>query len=376
MKVNVVSEEVKTFRIDDDMFDVLSYLKENSIAIVVDKDNALKGLVSQYDTTQYFRMQAEDMMLIQDIEESINDHVKASFTDEQGSPQEKKLYSAINKITNSPVLKNYKSFLNQYKNNSKQDFEIQEEIISELVSNDENQLELEDLSFDQKINLLLRSPQWDEYGINFGIDKSDLRHLLEAVRDVRNKLAHFRGEASKIEITHLQECVSLMKKFPPILAEATEDDIREPSEQEIKEQVASLDNTSEDSSISEEEIDEYESRYTPLGGYLKGHSKNADKVRLTFAQVAAIIDDDLPPSAYKHRAWWTNDRNHTQANTWLDAGWRATYLNMNNETVTFVRSKEQDQRYIYFFSEVLQELREREFNMRNDVNPNGASWIY
>jgi hypothetical protein len=34
--------------------------------------------------------------------------------------------------------------------------------------------------------------------------------------------------------------------------------------------------------------------------------------------------DGLPPSAHRHRAWWSNERkgNHVQAAAWLEAGRR------------------------------------------------------
>jgi CBS domain-containing protein len=377
LTINHASEDIKPHRVDDDIFAVLSYLREKPIAIIVNRDDTIEGLVSQYDTTQYFRSQAEDMMLIEDIEQSVNDHISAAFTNDKGDLQTDRLQSVINEITNSPVLKSYKGFLRRYQNYSDQKFSVDEEIIAKAAEIQSAKLTLDRLTFDQKITLLLHDDNWSSYGFHFGMERGDLLTLLEAVRDVRNKLAHFRGEATKVETSHLTQCVNLMKRFPPILPEATEEKIPEPSEQEIQEQVAAVEaDGGQDGDITDEEIEEdYESRYAPLTSYLKAQSKKSDKVRLTFSQIATIIGDSLPPSAFNHRAWWANDLNHTQANAWLDAGWRATYLNMSNETVTFARSEEQDQKYIAFYSNILRELRKRKFDMR-DVNPVGAPWIY
>jgi hypothetical protein len=43
---------------------------------------------------------------------------------------------------------------------------------------------------------------------------------------------------------------------------------------------------------------------------------------MSFAQVSRIIGEELPPSAFKHPAWWGSDPKHTQA-VWLDVGYLA-----------------------------------------------------
>jgi hypothetical protein len=61
------------------------------------------------------------------------------------------------------------------------------------------------------------------------------------------------------------------------------------------------------------------SRYDPLRHHLA--SQRSSVVRLTFAEVEALVGP-LPASATRYPAWWANDRSHTQAAAWLDAGWR------------------------------------------------------
>ncbi len=43
------------------------------------------------------------------------------------------------------------------------------------------------------------------------------------------------------------------------------------------------------------------------------------RIEMTFAELAQVIGEQLPPSAYQHPAWWGSDPKHTQA-VWLDAG--------------------------------------------------------
>lgn len=45
-------------------------------------------------------------------------------------------------------------------------------------------------------------------------------------------------------------------------------------------------------------------------------------ITLTFKQIEEIIGFELPESATKHaEAWWSNNKDHSQAVAWLDAGY-------------------------------------------------------
>ncbi|MEV7801720.1 hypothetical protein AB0O28_02085 [Microbispora sp. NPDC088329] len=61
-------------------------------------------------------------------------------------------------------------------------------------------------------------------------------------------------------------------------------------------------------------------QYERLARHLRQDGR--EHVGMTFAQVARVIGAELPPSAYKHSAWWASDPKHTQA-VWLDAGYTA-----------------------------------------------------
>ncbi|MFP4051702.1 MAG: DUF6884 domain-containing protein [Thermoplasmata archaeon] len=74
------------------------------------------------------------------------------------------------------------------------------------------------------------------------------------------------------------------------------------------------------------------SKYEPLGEYLRDLDK--DRVLLSFEEIEDILGADLPKSARKHSAWWSNG-GHSQADAWMDAGWRVEDLNQNDEEVVF-----------------------------------------
>lgn len=78
------------------------------------------------------------------------------------------------------------------------------------------------------------------------------------------------------------------------------------------------------------------SKYQPLLQFLS--SMSASPLRLSFRDVEAILGFSLPPSAFKHDAWWSNDEEgHSQARGWLKAGWRTSTVDLATRKVTFER---------------------------------------
>jgi hypothetical protein len=61
-------------------------------------------------------------------------------------------------------------------------------------------------------------------------------------------------------------------------------------------------------------------KYDPLRDHLR--SVRGRTWIATFRDIETVIGDRLPASAYKYQAWWSNDRSHIQAHSWLEAGWR------------------------------------------------------
>ncbi len=77
-------------------------------------------------------------------------------------------------------------------------------------------------------------------------------------------------------------------------------------------------------------------KYEPISQSLSSSGK--DVILLSFSEIEKIMNDSLPASARKYRAWWSNDKStHTQANAWLEAGYKAERVDMNEETIIFRR---------------------------------------
>lgn len=78
-------------------------------------------------------------------------------------------------------------------------------------------------------------------------------------------------------------------------------------------------------------------KYDPLGHYLE--SRAADSVDANFAQLEDILGFPLPPSAYRHQAWWANETHgsHSHSRSWQDAGFQTSDVNLSRRTVRFER---------------------------------------
>ncbi|WP_404443402.1 hypothetical protein LG307_14685 [Sutcliffiella horikoshii] len=81
-------------------------------------------------------------------------------------------------------------------------------------------------------------------------------------------------------------------------------------------------------------------KYQPLCTYLSNTKPDKNSLTLTFEDIEQILSFKLPLSAYKHNAWWANERQgHVQAKAWLQAGWK-TSDTVLGKTITFIRNKE------------------------------------
>lgn len=63
-------------------------------------------------------------------------------------------------------------------------------------------------------------------------------------------------------------------------------------------------------------------------------------IKLSFEEVEHIIQDSLPPSAFKHsEAWWSNNKDHSQAVSWLEAGYETDYVSdtCKDKHIVFVK---------------------------------------
>lgn len=79
------------------------------------------------------------------------------------------------------------------------------------------------------------------------------------------------------------------------------------------------------------------SKYAPLATYLSKSGR--ETLSMSFAEIERIIGADLPPSAFKHRPWWSNNpSNSVITYAWLEAGYLTEQVDMAGQTLVFRKS--------------------------------------
>ncbi len=80
------------------------------------------------------------------------------------------------------------------------------------------------------------------------------------------------------------------------------------------------------------------SKYLPLSNWLSNQAAFKPTVHCVFDEIENLIGSTLPSTARKNAAWWSNNANrHVQANAWLNAGFKTDSVDLEKESVTFIR---------------------------------------
>lgn len=359
LKVRDVVVNAPVYSAEDDLFDILDRMKDTNAVLVVENFGAgpdLVGIVTSYDTAEYFRKRTEDLMRVEDIELMIRDFIKEAYILKDGSPDNARLDAVIAKHTkpmNTSDGRKGKSF---------------------------DQLSLYDY-----ITILTLEETWEFYKEIFGVQRGSINELLQGIREVRNSLAHFRDSISaeqrdklkfgvewltrcQEEYQALKEQKALQKQYENWASNAV-NTLEKYTPSNLHQATGSTD-------FAITEAATVGGRYAALADWLQSQPGRIDTIQLTFNQVEEIIETDLPASARNHRAWWANDSvGHSHSQLWLEAGWRTTYINLTEGKITFSRIREREKAYITFFSKLLDEFRKKaDFSIR-EASPDGASWI-
>ncbi|MCI0644211.1 MAG: DUF4268 domain-containing protein [Chloroflexi bacterium] len=392
-KLRVEHARVKPdeFRHDADLFELLNRLQDTYAVLIVDGERRLIGIVTNYDTAEYFRRRAEDMMLVEDIETMLKDYIQAAYATDDGGIDEARLDRAVQKITDSGQAhrKKFEKALSHYLALESGGGKVKlndaslQEVFERHFDDKRPAQKFSELTLYEYIELLLDESSWTRYRPIFNLDRSAIRTLLDKVRDTRNILAHFRREITLAQHDHLRFAAdwlahyqdAIMDLFTP-RATSPAMAVREP---QATYQAGSSQAASELPVIAplEDEVDPRESRYAPLAIWLQNQPPNESQVTLTFADIERIIENKLPGSAYEHRSWWANDSfSHVQSQQWLEVDWRVALVNMSNHTVHFARIQERQKAYIDFFSELVSELKQQPGFDQLQVRPDGVNWYW
>jgi hypothetical protein len=81
------------------------------------------------------------------------------------------------------------------------------------------------------------------------------------------------------------------------------------------------------------------SKYEALGQFLR--QQRTSEIPMTFAEIERVTETRLPPSARKHRPWWSNNpKNSVMTKVWLEAGFRTEQVDMERGRLVFRRTQD------------------------------------
>lgn len=359
--VRDAAQRVRSYAADADLLATLDDIYRDNFALIVD-ESRLIGIVTTADMAVFFREYAQDLMLIEGIESRVKDAIRALYVgDDDG------LDSAIVTVTDRAAdirkklpgaIKAYLAKANFSPPPTGTDTDALAEAEKRLGLQEPGK-KFEDLTFDEFTNVLLRHARAPR--LPQSKDVSELRALLQQVRDARNKLAHFRGELTSVERRTIQFAAEWLENNLPAL----------PAETPLLKPLL----VATPVPAHQEEVEGPHGSYAPLASYLEALPVDTASVPLTFQQIEDILKKELPRSASEYRAWWSNDPMKPQSAAWLDEGWRTTSVSMTGRRLTFVRTNDREEAYISFFAKLNARLAtETDFPLRS-VSPQGQNWL-
>jgi CBS domain-containing protein len=359
--VRDAAQRVRSYPSDADLLTTLDDIHRDSFALIVD-ESKLTGIVTTADVAVFFREYAEDLMRIEGIESRVKDAIRSLYAGDAAG-----LDSAITAVTDRAAdmrkkvpgaIKAYLAKANIPSPSAGTDRDALAEAEMKLGL-PESTKKFESLTFDEFIAVLLRHERAPK--LPQSKDVSELRRLLQQVRNARNKLAHFRGELGPEERRTIEFAAEWLESNLPAPL---------PETPAMQSPLVTIPLPTE-----QEEMEGPHGSYALLAAHLEGRPVDVTFLTLNFQQIEGILKKQLPRSAYEYRAWWSNDPMKPQSAAWLDEGWRTTSVNMTERRLTFVRTNDREEAYIRFFAKLNARLAEEmDFPLRN-VSPQGQNWL-
>ncbi len=195
MRVLDAMDEVRRMYYEDEsIFYLIEDLKETNAVLIVDKEQYLIGIVTHYDTTEYFRERAEDMMYAEEIEALLKEFFNAYFTTPAGL-----------------------------------DVQARDQAVATMYSNKS----FDELTQHNYIRLLLDESRWLKYSSIFSFDRDTVLKLLNDAKDTRNDAAHFHtDEITSEQRMRLKLCRDWLARHTAIVSSTFTGVVLEPDEQQ------------------------------------------------------------------------------------------------------------------------------------------------
>jgi hypothetical protein len=322
---------------------VLERMRNSYACLVMDKEKRLVGIITDFDTSEYFQRRAENIMIVEDIERTLKDFILFAYPRAADGAENPDLAVAVQQASAPPrELDSFKRAIVRYLHEAK--VELSEagledsrfnpqhaEVAFEVfTARNVSSKAFDDLTMAEYISLFLSDRRWGQYQTAISLEKEAIFQMLDAVRQIRNKLAHFTGEVTETEQEQLRYCLKWLQNYQSKVVQAFQTTVP------VEAQPITTPTVSEQG-ISNTPQKTGDSRYAPLAAYLKEQGREEQVLLgLSFTEIEKIIGASLPPYARKHRHWWANDSvSRVQSKQWIGAGWRVGYVDMENEKVVF-----------------------------------------
>lgn len=218
LKVSHATHPLKPCRDDDALSDVLKGLQDSNAVLVVDKLGHVKAIITSYDSAEYFRRRAEDLMLAEDIESTLRDFIESVHRDDDGNLDQEGLKIAIKGITPSgeELHKKFKKAVCRYLYeasdiHTQPDMALIKKLFEDVLAPSNSTKEFDQLTLSEFIQLF--QSQWAEHhqSVFKDISWSATYQLLDEVRKTRNAIAHF-CEVTPEQREKLKFCINFLDR--------------------------------------------------------------------------------------------------------------------------------------------------------------------
>jgi hypothetical protein len=334
LSVSDATVRIPDYPADEDLLYILDNILQHSVVFIVDAaSKSLIGILTEYDTTQYFRQRAEDIVLVEDIENALKAHLLNAY--EATETESTELREAINGLNNSwdGIRKKTDSCLRSYSKANgiaviKADIDAL--VIKHFPKNSDDK-SFSDLTLSEFIQIAQKN--WQKLAPVFSLSSSVWVKMIDEVREIRNKLVHFRGDISALERHSLRFCADWFKAHPVLSPTNDADGQVAETSNIVHEELEAI--TDENViATNHEAIDRaIKIKYSMLVEHLLPLAGPTHNMMLY--DVASKVKGDLPMAARLHTTWWTDVSAHSQQ--WLEVGWEIRRVNLatSNALVVF-----------------------------------------
>ncbi|MBW4436668.1 MAG: DUF4268 domain-containing protein [Pleurocapsa minor GSE-CHR-MK-17-07R] len=374
LHVSHVTDKARLISSDDNILEVFDYLHESPAVLVVDTSNKLLGIITSWDAASFLKQRTIDLIMIEDIEQALKDHITWSAQQIRPGSWETFLNELSERIKSRKAesIKYTRRLIGMLAQTTAvesvkklSDEEI-EAALEKVTPSDKNSANFSRLNMSNYIDMLLSKDIWAIASENLKIEANYLRRLLDSVREIRNQLAHFRGTVTTEQRQILQYASRIFTNHTVPNSGNAVEILRENLLQSIKLNESNIQN----------DLTETQSRYFPLGQFLSSITQDTASISVTFEQIDAILGFSLPKSALEHRSWWANDyTSHVQSQQWLNADWKVSHVDFNLQKVEFSRISERARKYKTFFRKIRAKFLEVDQSLNKSIRVTGESWI-